>query len=940
MLKRLLLTSLITLVAVPCWARTEQSAGLAAGVAGFDTNIVHQTHDNGFFRTVTTNYGYFGTVRNRLRDTSGALVPVFESPSHSQIEYLFEAGLWVGGIVGGDTLVSSGLLGFGQAHELYADGYQPGVASDFKGDEEWSFVYGDTTTDPETVRDDPYDGPHRPLPIRVRQKTSVLDAVRAHNGLFVELVITNVGEVAIDSLWMGWLVDPDIGHADRDDYWADDITGHRKHTVQTDSGPRDISFAWAVDNDGDPDSTGQFDSASPLRGVASMYLGGTPNLSGESYNWWVPSIQKVWDWGPQRLPGDTNRFGGRGYEVMDRFRYRVMSNREIDYEQPYAAVDRSGEGWVPPTHDTIARNFADGFDIRYLHSVGATRLEPGDSIVVNWVMAITTLSHTSPSFFDLAFNADDPRIYISGLGLNGMANLMADLQFYWDSSFSDKPIRAPEDFRITGWNDTSGVIAWKPRQTLRLDGYLLRRFTRDGPPDGIEVVIPPTDSTYVDYGLDRSRTYYYTISSITKGSVFGTKSIEDSLLPDRPLTPDRPLAVGLRKTISVNWEPDGDSGVRAYRLYRRGEGEDWTLLAELTDTTGYLDSLVETATPYEYRITAISQLDNESYPSPVAEAAAFSFDGGPQILDFTTRGPASLTDKDSVAAVWTRLFAGAAYDDASMHSLPYAFIEFDPHPATVVVADGRGSLTASNDGLLRLYSQAHGATIITGRDLSNTDLVSDSLVTLAENSIGYAAGIRRAYYPRTLLANPTRMNAEFAAAAPVDPALPWLDVDASRTGWGLNPALPHPGSAIPFVGYFEIDTSVAEVLYAFVSKDGAASPLHGKPAAVMSKEPGRTLAVFAFPLSYMHESDAKACLAAVLARMGYGATTAAGDADNDGVVTAADVVTLINYLYRDGFLVNERNADVNGDCVVDVLDVVTLIDVTLRGRMLTATTCN
>lgn len=925
-MKRLLLTIALCLVASPALARSEHSVGMAAGVAGFDTNIVHQTHDNGFFRTVTTNYGYFGTVRNRLRDTSGNLVPVFESPPGSQIEYLFEAGLWVGGIVAGDTLVSSGLLGFGQVHELYADGYQPGVPSDFKGDEEWSFVYGDTTTDPETVRDDPYDGPHRPLPVRVRQKTSVLDASLARGGLFVELVITNVGAVAIDSLWSGWLVDPDIGHADTDDYWADDITGHRTHTVQTDSGPREISYAWAMDNDGDPDSTKQFNSASPRRGFASMYLGGSPHMNGESYNWWVPSIQKIWDWGPQRIPGDTNRFGGRGIEVMDRFRYRVMSNREIDYEQPHAAVDRSAEGWVSPTVDSIARNFADGFDIRYLHSVGATRLEPGDSIVLNWVMAITPITHTSPTFFEQAFNVDDPRIYLSGIGLSGVSQSMADLQWLWDTSFSNLPIRAPEDFRVAGWNDTSGVVAWRPRQTLRLDGYLLRRFTRSGPADGIEVILSSTDSSFVDVGLDRSRTYYYTISSITQGNVVGTRSIEDSLLPDRPLTPERPLAVGLRKTISVQWEQNDGSDVRAYRLYRRAAGEDWALLVEVADTSEFVDSLVETATPYEYRITAISQLDNESYPSPIAEAAAFSFDGSPQILDFTMRGPASLTDKDSVAAVWTRLFAGAAYDDASTHPLPFAFIDFDPHPATVVVADGRGSLPASNHELLRLYSRAHGATILTGRDLFNDEVVSDSFITLTESSIGYAAGIRRAFYPRTLLANPTRMNAEFVAAAPADPSLPRLEVDANRTAWGLSPALPHPGNAIPFVGYFEVDTSVAHVLYRFVSKDGAASPLHGKPVAVMSKEPGRTLAVFAFPLSYIYEADAKACLNTVLARMGYGATTAAGDADNDGVVTAADVVTLINYLYRDGFLVNERNADVNGDCVVDVLDVVYMMD--------------
>ena len=123
-----------------------------------------------------------------------------------------------------------------------------------------------------------------------------------------------------------------------------------------------------------------------------------------------------------------------------------------------------------------------------------------------------------------------------------------------------------------------------------------------------------------------------------------------------------------------------------------------------------------------------------------------------------------------------------------------------------------------------------------------------------------------------------------------------------------------------------LDTARAFVIYTFESGEGRSSLLHGKPVAVLSKEPGRTLAVFAFPLSYIVETDARICLEALLSRMGYNSTAIAGDADNDGAVTAADLVMLINYLYRDGYLIDERNADVNGDCRVNVLDVVEMVD--------------
>lgn len=925
--KLLLLTIFLCLIAAPLWARTPQSSGMAAGVAGFDTNIVWQTHDNGYLRSTVTNYGYFGTVRDRLRDSTGALVPVMESPANSGIEYLYEAGLWVGGVVGGDTLVSTGSLGFGIAHELYADGYEPGVRSDFLGDDEWTFVYGDTTTDPETVREDPYDGVHRPLPIRVWQKTYTFDAFTYNNALYFELVVTNVGTRPIEDAWFGWLVDPDIGYFDIDDYWLDDITGHVSQPE------RGVSAAWAMDNDGDPDSTGQFNSQSPKRALGSMYLGGSPTLPGESYNWWVPSLRREWDWGPQRAPGDLNRFGGRGFEAEDRFRYRLMSNREIDYAQPYAAIDRTAEGWVAPPADSIAREFADGYEIRFLHTVGPATIAPGDSVVIHWVWCVAPYAHTQPGWFEETFDTDAPQTYLDGLGIEYLAQRMGDLRVAWDSAFSFVPISPPERIAIADWTDSSATVVWSPKQTLRLTNYRLGRWVWTGPGWYEEKVFHIFgDTTFTDFGLDRSLLYRYGIGSHASTSAPIYESTTDSLLPDRPKTPRRPVALPLSHAIRVQWPENSEPGVIGYRVYRRVEGGDWGLIRGLSADTSFIDGSVAGAVEYEYRITAVSQLANESYPSPATAAVAFSFDGPPQVLDYTITGPTSLTDKDSVRSAWERIIAGVSYRDASIAHTPYGLLDYNPHPVTIVVSDGRSPLPSTDFSLLDLYSSSQGVTIVTGRDLFNRDLVLDSMVTLPKSSIGYAAGIRRAYYPRTLLANPTRMNAEFVGATPVDPALPHLDVDSTRTDWGLNSQLPHPGNAIPFVGYFEIDTSVAEVLYAFESRDGAASPLHGKPVAVMSKQAGRTLAVFAFPLSYIEDQDARLGLTALLTRMGFGSSLAAGDADNDGVVTAADVVSVINYLYRDGFLINERNADVNGDCRVDVLDVVYLMDHVYEGR--------
>ena len=58
----------------------------------------------------------------------------------------------------------------------------------------------------------------------------------------------------------------------------------------------------------------------------------------------------------------------------------------------------------------------------------------------------------------------------------------------------------------------------------------------------------------------------------------------------------------------------------------------------------------------------------------------------------------------------------------------------------------------------------------------------------------------------------------------------------------------------------------------------------------------------------------------------------AGDASGDGVVDVADIVFLINYLYRGGAAPDPLAAgDPNADCVVDIADVVYLINYLYRG---------
>jgi hypothetical protein len=57
-----------------------------------------------------------------------------------------------------------------------------------------------------------------------------------------------------------------------------------------------------------------------------------------------------------------------------------------------------------------------------------------------------------------------------------------------------------------------------------------------------------------------------------------------------------------------------------------------------------------------------------------------------------------------------------------------------------------------------------------------------------------------------------------------------------------------------------------------------------------------------------------------------------GDCNADGVVNVADIVLLINYLYRIGVAPDPLAAgDPNADCVVDLADIVYLINYLYKG---------
>lgn len=362
-----------------------------------------------------TNYGVLGTEatdrvefvdKTRLRI---GYSPSLEFPAGTRNEYLYAGGLWVGGIVGRDTLVSMAIsaessTAFGEFvsfDSLIERSNVPGTPQyhpDARAEQEYIARFADTGV---IGGVDPVDNRrHRPLNIAVTMHTYAWSDPFAKQFVILEYWIKNIGERPIDKMACGLYMDPDILNIENGDPLLgtiDDVSGFLfLGTNPIDENLRDpISAAWFADGNGDPVG-GTYSLASPDAVVGARILR-TPPVERLSFNWWLSGARN--SWGPVRTGARTpSLFGGLGSPQGDRSAYYIMTNGEQDYNQYVTNIDKSAQGWRPPPSNG-ACDIADGADTRQLLSAGPVcdPLFPGDSLCFTFAIVAGHDFHPPPN---------------------------------------------------------------------------------------------------------------------------------------------------------------------------------------------------------------------------------------------------------------------------------------------------------------------------------------------------------------------------------------------------------------------------------------------------------------------------------------------------------------------------------------------------------------
>ena len=340
-----------------------------------DFPLVWGVHQTGAINASFTSLGSFGLGFGPTAIPTGWPIVSFESPAGSGVEYHFSGAIWIGGIVGNDTLVSVGADGWQNVRDLYppdyGDGKRRGSVVELPHPSAQAFwsEFSDTTQSGITYNNDWTGRPYTPLPVKLVLKSYSFHGQPENKAILYDLTITNIGSQPIASGYVGFYHDADIGLSTDQNAAQDDLAGSLP----------ELGIGYMVDNNGDPEKPGLGDTH--CNGIlASKILATSFAPSVISFNWWISNASGVRDFGPQHK-ANFHDFGtgGRGTPEGDRNKYFVMQNGEWDYDQVLTAtITPEDPIWdLPPQAEalTVSR----GIDTRFLLSTGPFDLAPDSS---------------------------------------------------------------------------------------------------------------------------------------------------------------------------------------------------------------------------------------------------------------------------------------------------------------------------------------------------------------------------------------------------------------------------------------------------------------------------------------------------------------------------------------------------------------------------------
>ena len=469
-----------------------------AGAREYDGRTA--VHSQGNIQLRTGNGGGFVTSIIEINDQTlidpitGDRVNLCIYPRGSDIMYL-RGELHFGATIDGDTLVSNAWETgppeppFGAFGIMSSDKSSSHFSESARSDLDLTCVHYDTNSHRSVlVGWDTRD--HIPIGLEIRQYSMAWSGAAIDDFVLFEYEVRNIGHHHLIDLYVG-LDCVGFARHEGESEW-DDLSGLLRGYRSSDACEvyDSLNVAYVMDNDGNP-VDGQWVRESPRGAVGVMLLGASQDDIQLNYNWWG-RYTAADSWGPRRRGSIDDPFrqigAGLGWAQGDANLYYVMSHPEVDYDQLFAAIDYSAEGWIMPWH--LAEDIASGWLIYFLYSFGP--FDIGVHEHINFTIAVVGGDnvHNDPLAY---FDPNHPQEFYDQLDLSELATNARWAQWVYDNPGYDTDSDGYRgEFRIcegdTIWYKGDGVpdfrgntpppapftrfITEPGRITIRWNGYL------------------------------------------------------------------------------------------------------------------------------------------------------------------------------------------------------------------------------------------------------------------------------------------------------------------------------------------------------------------------------------------------------------------------------------------------------------------------------------
>jgi len=914
-----------------------------------ETPVNRTIHDAGKIFT-TISYGDLGHSHHHFVDysdpeTGMPMASGIYYPAGSNHIYASYGDLWIGGVVGDDTLVSQGEVWawwspyISLFKEFWPD--DPGRGGVFRtgrfADDEFRAIYTDTVTVDTLVGRRRYigggyggDSCHVPLGVKVTQDSYSWADSLYDNMIILDYMVENIRGEHISDVWIGFYLEPFITDSNNiDDWWRyddDNFCGVLDTQLNEDDPDRRTLIAYAFDNDGDPYRDSLWDNSSP-RGAISVALLSSSLLDPvQNFNWWGYLPSSGGEYGPRRLgaPEDPFRdFVGEslGEPRIDRDKYYVLSHPEIDFNQMETALYDSSDGWIPCPHPES------GYETYCLLSFGPFDLPPGDTISFALSLVVSDNFHVDPGDFRDYFEIANPLPYQARLNFPELMLQHRRADSVYKSSLTLPRPGPPAGLKITGYDNDSVSLAWNRSHHPDVAGYhlLVKDTLYDDRyyhafPEPIEdtfCVFPVTNPTHV---------HFLAVNAVEFSGRESLPSAAIEIIPARPHTPQG-LTVELDSLTPVlNWQSENDTVFTTYVIYRSAWEDDF----EVHDSTlqnRYRDERAESGAKYNYRITARHPCGAESPVSEKVSALPMARDKGILFYDLNLDDSPDFGAyrKDFVDRFYYSIYPSlpVSYYDIEYGQMPFKnMADFE---LIVFDSEKRGGVFKQE-----LIDSIYNYLAYGGKALFIVPNASSSLPSvMVPRKVTYRAG---SFFYDILGLDSVLVNAyviidnsfwgDLIGCAATAADFPQLVADSAKmvaSHISIYDGLPFSGCIYP--------RDSVEVLYRYRSCYPD-SIFHGQANGLASASDSLKWVFFNFPLSLMEEPANIEAFRRALIRLGL--NVACGDVNDDDRLNVGDAVFMIDYLFREGPPPDIHRADVDCDGEINLADALAIINVTFH----------